>query len=75
VLEKINTRIQYEIKNPISSIVAQNIEKGELYRSLKGTTELFYAMQYDMDAETLAMVSKDFCQRQLDIIDKLMRGL
>jgi hypothetical protein len=74
-LERLNECLQHEIKNPIHSIVAQNIEKSAFYKSLTDTTQLFHAMLEDMDAETLASVSKEFCGRQLELVGALIRGL
>ena len=58
MLSMINACVSHELRNPLNSIIATNVEKAHLYRELK--TQL-----------SLVKVDKDCCR---DIIAKLLNG-
>lgn len=72
VLEMINACVSHEMRNPLNSIVAQNIEKEYLYSDLEEVLK-YYKLTIKEDAMTTNQ--KRFFKKCDDIISKLKSGL
>jgi signal transduction histidine kinase len=72
VLEMINACVSHEMRNPLNSIVAQNIEKEFVYEELEDTLRYFKAT---ISESSMTIIQQRFFIKCSDIIKKLQNGL
>ena len=67
VLEMINACVSHEMRNPLNSIIAQNIEKGSIYLEIEELVKKY-------KQEALSQKEQDFIQAHEILMQKLTKG-
>lgn len=73
LLGMINACVSHELRNPLNSIVAQNIEKASLYAELSSVLAKF-KQQYS-NHEYLSRSTRELLKYLEEMLDKLKAGL